>query len=167
MTAVALTTAVAAQIRLPVPGTDVPMTLQLLAVLIAGLVLPAREAVGGLLLYLLCGGIGLPVFAPGSTGLWGVTGGYILGFVFGGGAAALLRGREGRPWQMLLAASSGAATVLAAGVAWRAMWTGDWTWAAATGALPFAPKALIEVLLAVAIAGRIARRPASRDENNE
>jgi len=153
-------TAVAAQVRVPVPGTDVPMTLQLLAVLVAGLVLPVGESVSCMALYLVCGAAGLPVFAPGSGGLLGATGGYLAGFVLAVALVGFLRGPNGAAWRMMLAAMAGAATVVALGAIWRALASGDWTWAAATGALPFAPKALIEALLAVAIVRRTGRLPA-------
>jgi biotin transporter BioY len=52
---------------------------------------------------------------------------------------------------MFMTAALGAAIVLAAGTAWRAAWTSDWGLAVATSAVPFVPKALLEVLLAVAI----------------
>ncbi|MDY5635749.1 MAG: biotin transporter BioY, partial [Streptococcus orisratti] len=73
---------VLSQIVIPV-GT-VPFTLQTLAIgLIATLFRP-REAVLSVLLYLLLGGIGLPVFAGGSGGfsaLMGPTAGFLWGFV--------------------------------------------------------------------------------------
>src|SRR3990170_493846 len=58
--------AVAAQVRVPVPGTEVPMTLQLLAVLVTGLTLSPTVAAAALSAYLLLGTAGLPVFSPGS-----------------------------------------------------------------------------------------------------
>jgi biotin transport system substrate-specific component len=150
----------AAHVRVPVPGTDVPMTLQLLAVLVAGLALPTGESVGSMAFYLVCGAAGLPMFAAGSAGLAGATAGYLVGFVVAVAFVGLLRGRRSGTWRMMLAATVGAATVLASGAAWRAIVFDDWTWAAATGVLPFAPKAMIEVLLAVAIVKRTGGLPA-------
>jgi hypothetical protein len=67
-------TALGAQVRVPVPWSDVPMTLQSLAVLMVGFTLGPVAACSAMLLYLGCGAAGLPVFAPGSAGLFGATG---------------------------------------------------------------------------------------------
>lgn len=61
----------------------VPITLQTFAVLLAGAVLGARRGCLAVLLYVLVGAAGLPVFSGGSAGLSvlvGPTGGYIAGF---------------------------------------------------------------------------------------
>jgi len=70
-------------IRLPLPFTPVPVTLQTFTVLLAGAVLGRK--LGGLsqFLYLALGAAGLPIFAQASSGLpylLGPTGGYLLGF---------------------------------------------------------------------------------------
>lgn len=65
------------------PVGGVPFTLQSLAVLLAGMVLGARRGFLALLLYLLLGTIGLPVFANGASGLGvfaGGSGGYLVAF---------------------------------------------------------------------------------------
>jgi biotin transport system substrate-specific component len=67
----------------------VPITLQTFAVLLAGAVLGARRGFLAVLLYLLAGTAGLPVFSGGAAGtaVWaGASAGYLLGFPF---AAAL------------------------------------------------------------------------------
>jgi biotin transport system substrate-specific component len=155
-----------AHIRVPVPGSEVPMTLQLLAVLLAGFALPPAHAVGGMLLYLACGAFGFPVFAPGSMGLIGPTGGYIVGFV---GAVWLISALKGGPragvFRLFLVGAAAAAVVLLPGVAWRAaLFGGDMWLSVKTGLLPFVPKAVVEVLLAVTLATAIRslqRRPAT------
>jgi len=82
--------ALCAQIRVPL--WPVPITGQTFGVLALGMVYGARLGGGTLLLYLLVGSLGLPVFSDLSSG-WGVmmgpTGGYIVGFVL----AAVLVGR--------------------------------------------------------------------------
>ena len=67
--------------------TTVPFTLQTFAVFVALLVLGAERGTLSVLLYVLMGAIGIPVFAGVSGGigiLLGNTGGYILGFIFMG-----------------------------------------------------------------------------------
>ena len=77
-------TGLAAQIRIPLPFTPVPVTGQVLAVLLSGVVLGG--CYGGLsqVFYVGLGTIGLPWFSGWNSGLaaiTGVTGGYIIGFV--------------------------------------------------------------------------------------
>ena len=77
-------TAVCAQISLTLPVvTGVPFTLQVFAVLVAGATLGARRGFVSQCVYLLLGGVGLPVFARMSGGLGvllGPTGGYLWSF---------------------------------------------------------------------------------------
>ena len=62
---VAALTALGARIAVPLPGTPVPMTLQVLAVLLAGLFLGGKRGALSQVLYLAAGAAGLPVFASG------------------------------------------------------------------------------------------------------
>src|SRR5512142_2393996 len=71
--------ALMAQVRIPLPFTPVPLTGQTLAVLVVGAALGARKGAASLVLYLLAGLIGLPVFHGGTHGaavVLGPTGGY-------------------------------------------------------------------------------------------
>lgn len=67
--------------------TLVPFTLQTFGVFVAVGVLGGRRGTFSVLVYILLGAIGLPVFAGFSGGigaLMGTTGGYIIGFLFSG-----------------------------------------------------------------------------------
>jgi biotin transport system substrate-specific component len=132
------------------PGTPVPMTLQLAAVLLAGLCLPAGAAIAAMLLYIAAGLVGLPAWSPGSAGLLGVTGGYIFGFVFAAAAVSTLRDGS-RHWTRVAAAVfSGVVVVLAAGVVWQAVWLGiSLGDGIRIGLLPFVPKAIVEACLLI------------------
>jgi len=148
--------ALAAQVRIPVPGTTVPMTLQSFAVLMAGFTLGPVAAVSAMLLYLICGVAGLPVFAPQSLGLAGDSGGYIVGFVLAAFLISLLRGpRNASAIRLVFAGLTGLTSLFACGLAWRyvfAMMFGlDAGYAVSSGLFPFLPKAIVELLLAVAI----------------
>lgn len=84
MVAFALATAALAQLRIPLPGTPIPVTGQTLGVLLAGAALGSRIGAGSMLLYVTLGAIGLPFFAGGEGGLTYATGstfGYLAGFV--------------------------------------------------------------------------------------
>jgi biotin transport system substrate-specific component len=91
ISAFAVLTGLAAWVKIPLPFTPIPVTLQT-AVVLAGGVILGRDGMYAQLLYLLLGGIGLPWFA-GETGhlvyVFGASGGYLIGFV----AAAAIAGR--------------------------------------------------------------------------
>ncbi len=78
----ALTGAVA-WFKIPLPFTPVPITLQTLMVLLSGAMLGAYYGALAMIIYLVLGAIGLPVFAGGSSGvgaLLGPTGGYLFSY---------------------------------------------------------------------------------------
>ena len=75
-------TAVMAQISVPMP-LGVPMTMQTFAILLTGTVLGARKGFFSVLVYVMLGIAGVPVFAKLSGGpgiVFGPTGGFILSF---------------------------------------------------------------------------------------
>lgn len=76
-------TALSAQLKIPLPFTPVPVTLQTGVVVLGGVML-GKFGFFAQLFYVLLGGIGLPLFAvkvPGSSAIWGPTGGYLIGFI--------------------------------------------------------------------------------------
>ncbi|MCS7149182.1 MAG: biotin transporter BioY [Caldimicrobium sp.] len=78
--------AILAQIRIPLPFTPVPLTLQTLGILFIGYYLGARAGVASVLIYLTLGAMGLPFFSGLKGGVFilsGPTGGYLLGFLAG------------------------------------------------------------------------------------
>lgn len=88
--AAAALTALAAQVRIPLPFTPVPITGQTFAVLLTAAALGWKLGAAGQLVYLAVGVLGAPVFTDGTGGveiIRGATGGYLVGFVF---AAALV-----------------------------------------------------------------------------
>lgn len=87
--AFAFLTAIGSLIRVPLPFTPVPFTLQTFFALLAGGLLGTQRGVASQVLYLGLGTAGIPVFAAGSLGLLGPTGGYLLGLAI----AALIVGR--------------------------------------------------------------------------
>jgi len=74
--------AVMAQIIIPMPFL-VPMTLQTLAIAMAGVLLGAKKGTISTIVYVLIGAVGAPIFAGGTGGLgavFGPTGGFIMSF---------------------------------------------------------------------------------------
>ncbi|HET6380868.1 MAG TPA: biotin transporter BioY [candidate division Zixibacteria bacterium] len=100
-------TALAAQLRFVMPWTEVPYTGQTGAVLLVGTALGWRRGLLSMLLYVLAGVAGVPVFNGGASGaqqLLGVTGGYLVGFVV---AAALVGWLAERGWDRSVRRAAG------------------------------------------------------------
>ena len=75
--------AVFSQLSIPLPS--VPLTLQVFGVVIISVILGKKLGTLSIIIFMLLGAIGLPVFASFTGGLniiTGATGGYIIGFVF-------------------------------------------------------------------------------------
>jgi len=71
----------------------IPITGQTLAVLAIALLLKPRESISSIVLYLLLGSLGLPIFADGASGfakLTGGSGGFLIGFLIAGGIVSYL-----------------------------------------------------------------------------
>ncbi len=154
----AFATAVAAHVAVPLPGTPVPMTLQPLAVLLAGLWLGPRAGAASLLLYLTLGAMGAPVFAPvgppGIARLIGPTGGYLLAMPVAAWIAGTLSARWPGFSGRLIAAALALLAIHAGGVAHLAAITGSVATAATLGMLPFLLGDVAKVAVAAAISPR-------------
>lgn len=84
----------AASAWIAIPTGAVPVTLQVFVVFLCGLLLPTRWAAVPVLVYVLLGAIGIPVFSGGVGGLGvllGPTGGYVFGFILAAPAIAAVR----------------------------------------------------------------------------
>jgi biotin transport system substrate-specific component len=151
----ALVVALSAQVVVPVPFSPVPMTLQPLAVLAVGGLLGAAGGVSALLLYIVLGALGLPVFAGGGSGilhLVGPTGGYLLAFPIAAAVTGALAGQVPRsPLRVLLACALGMVIIHAGGVAQLALLGGDPALAMRVGFVPFLTGDLLKVGLAAAL----------------
>jgi biotin transport system substrate-specific component len=128
--------ALCARIAFYEPGNPVPYTLQTFGVLLASGALGFRRGLAATLLYLAIGAAGLPVFAEGKHGMsivLGVTGGYLIGFVFAAGIVGRLaelgwdRNIVGAVGSMAL----GSLLIYAVGVPWLALTAFDGDFGAA------------------------------------
>lgn len=137
-------TALGAHVKIPLPFTPVPITLQTFFVHLAGATLgptlgPLSQAV-----YLVAGAAGLPVFAGGGSGLAyllrGATTGYLIGFMAATALVGWLIRRRGDPGVLWILGSmaAGSLVVYACGVSWLA-WSLNLSpaTALAKGMLPF------------------------------
>ena len=85
-----------AMIRIPLPFTPVPITLQTLVLFMAVYYLNPKELGLSQVIYIAAGLIGAPVFAAGISGmlaLAGPTAGYLAGFIASGMAMAAIKSR--------------------------------------------------------------------------
>ncbi len=147
--------------------TTVPFTLQTFAVFAAVGLLGGKLGTLSVVVYLLLGAVGVPVFA-GFTGgmgvLLGSTGGYLVGFI---GSAlvmwALEKPGKNRGWLRLLSMVLGLAVCYGFGTLWFL-----WVYTAQNGAvalgtvlgwcvLPFIPFDLLKIALAFVITNRLSK----------
>lgn len=145
-----LVVALLAQISIPLPFTPVPVTGQTLAVLLVGGALGSRLGGLSLLLYLVEGALGLPVFAGHVGGMpFGPTGGYLIGFVI---MAAVVGWLAERGWDRSLMKSIAAMVIAeivlyAIAVPWLGFYVG-FQHAISMGFTPFAAGDGLKLLIA-------------------
>ncbi len=148
-------TAVGAYIHIPIG--PVPIVLQNMFVLLAGMLLGSRWAVASMGIYLLVGAIGLPVFAGAKGGLahfLGPTGGYLIGFVVAAFLTGAVAERSHRHAVVdALAVAAGSLAIYLIGVPWLKAVTGmSWEKALMVGMVPFLAGDVIKATAAVLIA---------------
>ena len=83
-----------------VPVGPVPFTMQTFVLALLPQIMPTRDAFFTVVVYLLLGGVGVPVFSSFQGGfgvLFGPTGGYLLGFAVGMPIAGLIAHAEALP----------------------------------------------------------------------
>ena len=120
-------TALCARVSFHVWFTPVPITLQVFAVILSGLVLGSRWGAISQLQYLLMGLMGAPVFADMLTGpaeFVGPSGGYLLGFVLGAFLAGLVFEslKERTSSASWIAGAIGILGIYLLGASWLSVW---------------------------------------------
>jgi biotin transport system substrate-specific component len=150
--------ALASQFALPIPGTPVPITLQPLLVVLAGLILGPLDAAVAMVAYLVVGIAGLPVFspygAPGIARLFGPTGGYLLAYPVAAAVSGWLGGGRESFVTRALAAMAGIVVLYVGGLAQLAVISGSFATAAVMGVMPFVAADAVKALVAAAVTGR-------------
>ncbi len=151
---------IAAGAFLAIPIGPVPIVLQNMFVLLAGIILGPRWGLACVGIYLLIGACGLPVFHNGKAGIgviFGPTGGYLLGYL----PAVFITGLISKAGNHKMIANifamiAGSIIVYAAGVPWLKAVTGmGWSKAFAVGMYPFIPGDIIKIIVAAFIAQAI------------
>jgi len=166
MLATAMTgvTCVCARLSAPLPFTPVPVTLQVFAVLLSGLLLGRRWSVVAQMQYLLLGAMGLPVFALGKCGigvLFGITGGYLLSYPIAAGVTGWLSQRRPSQTAPFAGVAAGVGIIYAMGCLWLAMMSNPVLSLRATivmGMGWFVAWDAVKALLAIAVASGLKAR---------
>jgi len=177
ITLFAALTALGARVTIPLPFTPVPVTLQVLFPLLAGLLLGSKRGALSQVEYVAAGLAGLPVFAKEGSGLaylFGPTGGYLLGFIAAaflvGELAAIMRASTkgfdtlcySTQGATFLASLCGVAAIYLCGALWLAAWLGVarhlsltacLTQAWKLGVLPFVAVDVAKALVVAAVGG--------------
>lgn len=145
--------------------TTVPFTMQTFAIFFVLSALGGKRGTAAILVYVLLGAVGIPVFAQFTSGigiLLGNTGGYIVGFLFIGLVYRLFIHFFGKkPWVEILALVIGLAVCYAFGTGWFMI-----VYARANGAvglamvlawcvIPFILPDLVKLGLALTLAWRL------------
>lgn len=159
---IALTT-LSAFVRIPLPLTPVPLTLQTLFVLLSGALLGRGLGVLAQTGYLLLGLTGLQVFTgfgSGSLYILGPTGGYIVGFVLASFFTGnLFSGEKHSWWNTLLKFLCADFIILFSGMLWlKVALSCTFSQAFLLGFLPFVPGDLLKVVFATAVFNKIHSR---------
>lgn len=138
-----------AQIAIPLPWTPVPITGQTFGVALTALLWGRKRGLAVVLLYLVVGALGLPVFAMGTTGLVvGPTFGYLMGMVVASYWMGFLSdsGWTKSLFRTWLAAVSGSAITFSFGVLVLSIFVPAKA-LLVSGVLPFLPGDAIKILL--------------------
>jgi biotin transport system substrate-specific component len=142
---------------IPLPGTPILIVLQNLFIMLSALILGPVWGTVSVIVYLLLGMAGLPVFSGGTGGLarfWGPSGGFLLGYVPAALAMGLIS-RWGKLtwWKAALAIVAGSCILYGIGLpVLKAVLKISWTKAFLAGMLPFLPGDFLKAVVAVPVA---------------
>lgn len=158
MVQVALATAVICVLApLSIPIGPVPISLTILAIYLGLYALNWRLGTLSIVLYILLGLVGLPVFSGFSAGpvkLFGPTGGYIIGFIFVGIIAGIFIDRfEGKIYMHIIGMIIGVFVCYLFGTIWFVQVMEGYTYAKALAVCvyPFIPADAIKMVIAVLV----------------
>jgi biotin transport system substrate-specific component len=153
-------------IAIPLPGSPVPIVLQDLFALLAGLILGPLLGGAAVGLYLIAGAIGAPIFSGASGGIarfFGPTGGFLIGYLLMAVVAGCIvgrpRGNHPLPlWRIVLGIIAGFLVLYVPGVIWLKLVTDDtWQGALVKGFLLFIIGTVLKGILAGIITPRLRR----------
>ncbi len=139
--------------QIGIPIGDVPINLALFAVFLSGGVLGSYKGAVSVLVYIMMGAVGIPVFANfrgGLSVLAGPTGGYILGYLIAALVVGMVSTYWGDSfWKLVLGMVSGLALCYLFGTVWYVALTGTKILPAlSVCVIPFLPGDGVKIVLA-------------------
>ena len=149
---------VAAGAFIKIPLVPAPMTLQTLFMLIASATLPPLMALSSIIVYLLLGTIGLPIFTSGGGlgAMLGPTGGYLVGMipaVIAGAISIKLLPASHIRISVLISSVISTIFVYAVGIPWlSAKMEIPFAAALASGLIPFIAGDILKIIITSAVA---------------
>lgn len=144
----------------PLPFSPVPISFGTLAICFSAYVLGLKKGSLSVLIYILLGLAGLPVFTGfmgGPGKLFGPTGGYITGYLFLALICGFFADKGHGKWQpALFGMLLGTLVCYLFGTAWLAFQTHvSFLSALAVGVLPFIPGDLVKITIAMLLGGSL------------
>lgn len=151
--AVAATMTLAAWVRVQLPFSPVPFTLQTMVVLLFSLTMRPQRVSAGMLLFISLGLVGFPILAAAP---FGPSFGYLVGFA---GAPFIVH----KIRNTALGVSVASGFILTLGAGWLMLWMGTaLSHAFLLGVVPFLPGDAAKAVGACVLAKRLIRRPGTR-----
>jgi biotin transport system substrate-specific component len=149
--------AICAHVSLPLAFSPVPITLQTFGVLLIGFALGSRRALTAMMLYLIEGASGLPVFSPAGPGgvatLLGATGGFLFAYPAAAYIAGLLARKRNTFAGLISAALLAELVIFAGGALWLMALTGATpAKVLSLAVLPFIPGEVLKAAAASSLA---------------
>lgn len=145
-----------------IPIGPVPVSLGVFGVALMGAMLPPLWSIAGVAAYLLLGMAGLPVFTGFRAGpgvLFGVTGGYLMGYFLLAAAISLAVSRRAPVWLLALSAAAGMAGCYFLGTVWYVLVAGaDFISGLLLCVVPFVIPDLMKIGGAVLLAAALRKR---------
>lgn len=133
----------------------VPLSLATFAIYLTAGMLDVKNSVTAVVVYILLGAVGLPVFSSFSGGiqkLAGVTGGYIIGYIPLALIVSLLLKYNRKKWMYPLSMVLGTVVLYLVGTVWFVFQTkATWASAAMSCIVPFIPGDAVKIAAASAI----------------
>lgn len=133
-------------------GSLVPISLATLAVYIVSGMLDVKCSVAAVAVYIMLGAVGLPVFSGFSGGvqkLFGVTGGYIIGYLALAGIVSLMTSKINKKYIYPLSMLLGTVVLYLIGTVWFIVQTKSAVGAALMSCVvPFIPGDLVKIAVA-------------------
>ncbi|PRR80757.1 biotin transporter BioY [Clostridium vincentii] len=152
--------AILAQITIPLPFTVVPITMQVFAIILTGIILGARLGSFTVLIYILLGAVGAPVFVQFKGGfqtLIGPTGGYLIAYPITAAIIGYFSYKYKKNYLMIfLGGVLGLAVCYSIGTT-QLMFVANLTPRAAlmAGVIPFVPLDILKLILAIIVGTKI------------